>query len=504
MGADLLALVGVLEELRAVDAGELEMSAEALGRMLDTEEIAVLVNEERRRGSRVAAEREPCAQRLRHAGRQRPCARVVRLVLLEAQRAAIQVDVLHLQACRLADAGALAVQKAPEDAPAQRDRRASQQARVLVGVEARLRLRGAELREEAAGERVRREETAREDGHRHEPVQELRDVTARCGGHRRERAHDALGVVEREGCDGDAAGDRVDVAVETIDVLLDAALRLDVVGVHARELARGPELAELLESDLLRHRVATGDDLRLCAASADDLDRRDDVPERSPLAHRSTLQQRDDRVACDVPRGAQAHGQVGDELLALLGLLLGQLGVEREALAVVVADEDANVEPTGVVAEERSRGPAGHGGSLLPRFAAALTPAAARRRRGRCEAGLTEHRRCAAAVLGVVRRAPEVPGGRPRASSRAGSSRAMNAARPTRRSFPRRITGSGKVGTRTVVDPGACGVADTRLLRCWQLGRVRYEGLADEPTADAHGAAAKPPGVLEAEDPPSR
>ncbi|XXR55313.1 hypothetical protein WME83_36845 [Sorangium sp. So ce385] len=376
MGAHLLALVGVLEELRAIDAGKLEMSAEALGRVLDTEEIAVLVDEERRRGSRVAAEREPCAQRLRHAGRQRPCARIVGLVLLEAQRATVEVDVLHLQARRLADARALAVQEAPENAPAERDRGAGQQASVLVWVEAGLRLRRAELREEAAGERVRREEAAGENGHRHEPVQELRDVTARRRRHRRKRAHDALRVVEREGRDGDAAGDRIDVAVEPVDVLLHAALRLDVVGVHARELARGPELAELLECDLLRHRADAGDDLCLCAAFADDVDRRNDVPERPPLAHRSTLQQRDDRVACDVARGAQAHGQVGNELLALLSLLRRQLGVEREALAVVVADEDADVEPTGVVAEERSRGPARHGGSLLPRFAAALTPTA--------------------------------------------------------------------------------------------------------------------------------
>ncbi|MGK3986509.1 hypothetical protein WME99_25915 [Sorangium sp. So ce136] len=211
--AHLLPLVGVLEELRAIDAGELEMGAEPLGRVLDAEPLAVLVHEQRRGGGRVAAEREPGAQRLRHAGRERPGARVVGLVLLEAQRAAIEVDVLQLQACRLADAGALAVQKAPEDTPAQRDRRASQQARVLVRVEARLRLRGAELREEAARERVRREEAAGEDGHRHHAVQELRYVTARCGRHRRKRAHDALRVVEREGRDGDTTGDRVHVAV---------------------------------------------------------------------------------------------------------------------------------------------------------------------------------------------------------------------------------------------------------------------------------------------------
>ncbi|WP_437586785.1 hypothetical protein [Sorangium sp. So ce1000] len=227
-------------------------------------------------------------------------------------------------------------------------------------VETGFRLRGAELREEAAGERVRRDETAREDGHRHEPVEKLRDVAARRGGHRRERTHETLGVVEREGRDGPVAGDRVDVAVEAVDVLLHAALWLDVVGVHASELARGPELAELLEADLLRYRAAAGDDLRLCAAFADDVDRRDDVAKRPPLVYRRALQQRDDRVARGVARGPQPHGQIGDELLALLGLLLGQLGVEREALPVLVADDDADVEPTGVVAEERSGGHAGH------------------------------------------------------------------------------------------------------------------------------------------------
>ncbi|XXT95176.1 hypothetical protein WMF20_35655 [Sorangium sp. So ce834] len=432
MGADLLALVGVLEELGAIDAGELEMSAEPLGGVLDAEAAALLVDEERGGGGRVAAEGEPGAERLGHAGRERPGAGVVRLVLLEAQRPTVEIDVLHLQARRLADARALAVQEAPENAPAERDRGAGQQASVLVWVEAGLRLRRAELREEAAGERVRREEAAGEDGHRHEPVQELRNVTARRGGHRRECAHDALGVVEREGRDGDAAGDRVDVAVEAVDVLLHAALRLDVVGVHARELARGPELTELLEGDLLRYRATAGDHLRLCATPADDLDRLNDVAERPALAYRRTLQQRDDGVPRDVARGAQPRGEVGDELLALLSLLFGQLGVEREALAVVVANEDADVEPVSGVAEERSSGPAGHGGSLLPRIAAALTPGAARRRGGQPEADLTEHRRCAAPLLGSSSGSAPGARGRRDASSRAGSSRAINAARPTR------------------------------------------------------------------------
>ncbi|AUX35548.1 uncharacterized protein SOCE836_077420 [Sorangium cellulosum] len=90
---------------------------------------------------------------------------------------------------------------------------------------------------------------------------------ARSGRHRRERAHDTLGVVAREGRDRDAAGDQVHVAVEPVGVLLHAALWLHVVGVHAREFARGPQLAELLEGDLLRCRAVAGDDLRLCGAS---------------------------------------------------------------------------------------------------------------------------------------------------------------------------------------------------------------------------------------------
>ncbi|XXX73972.1 hypothetical protein WMF30_40630 [Sorangium sp. So ce134] len=45
MRAHLLPLVGVLEALRAIDAGELEVSAEPLGRGLDAEAIAVLVHE---------------------------------------------------------------------------------------------------------------------------------------------------------------------------------------------------------------------------------------------------------------------------------------------------------------------------------------------------------------------------------------------------------------------------------------------------------------------------
>ncbi|XXX33514.1 hypothetical protein WMF46_32245 [Sorangium sp. So ce117] len=96
MGAHLLTLVGVLEELRAIDASKLEVSSEPLGRVLDAEALAVLVDEQRSRGSRVAAQREPCVQRWSHAGGERPSARVIRLVLLEAQRTAIEVNVLHL------------------------------------------------------------------------------------------------------------------------------------------------------------------------------------------------------------------------------------------------------------------------------------------------------------------------------------------------------------------------------------------------------------------------
>ncbi|XXT88217.1 hypothetical protein WMF27_30165 [Sorangium sp. So ce281] len=60
MGAHLLTLVRVLEELRAIDASKLEVRAKPLGRVLDAEAFAILVDEQRSRGSRVAAQREPC------------------------------------------------------------------------------------------------------------------------------------------------------------------------------------------------------------------------------------------------------------------------------------------------------------------------------------------------------------------------------------------------------------------------------------------------------------
>ncbi|MDC0678251.1 hypothetical protein POL72_10940 [Sorangium sp. wiwo2] len=47
MGADLLALVRVLEELWTVDTGELEVGAKSLGGVLDAEAFAILVDEKR-------------------------------------------------------------------------------------------------------------------------------------------------------------------------------------------------------------------------------------------------------------------------------------------------------------------------------------------------------------------------------------------------------------------------------------------------------------------------
>ncbi|XXU33639.1 hypothetical protein WME93_32575 [Sorangium sp. So ce1000] len=47
MGADLLTLVRVLEELWTVDTGELEVGAKSLGRVLNAEAFAVLVHEQR-------------------------------------------------------------------------------------------------------------------------------------------------------------------------------------------------------------------------------------------------------------------------------------------------------------------------------------------------------------------------------------------------------------------------------------------------------------------------
>ncbi|XXT65666.1 hypothetical protein WMF14_33290 [Sorangium sp. So ce693] len=45
MGAHLLALVRVLEELRTVDTGELKVRAKSPGGVLDAEAFAVLIHE---------------------------------------------------------------------------------------------------------------------------------------------------------------------------------------------------------------------------------------------------------------------------------------------------------------------------------------------------------------------------------------------------------------------------------------------------------------------------
>jgi len=145
----------LLEDLGARDAGRAEVLAEAGGAGLG-DGAAKLVGEdgvvlgERAPGDGLA-DGAPGAQGRRDAWREGPGARVVGLVLVERDGAAVEVDITPGEGDGLAGAGALAVQVAVEDAPAEMDGGRREEARILVGVEPALRLGGALVGHEAAG-----------------------------------------------------------------------------------------------------------------------------------------------------------------------------------------------------------------------------------------------------------------------------------------------------------------------------------------------------------------
>ena len=122
--ADRLALRAPLEELGAVDAGELQMRAQ-LGAALPVAAVgdaaSRLVDEDERAAVRLPAELPPRDERARNARVECPCARVIALVLVERDRAAREVDVAPCQVPGLAPAHALAIQEAVEESVRERD-----------------------------------------------------------------------------------------------------------------------------------------------------------------------------------------------------------------------------------------------------------------------------------------------------------------------------------------------------------------------------------------------
>jgi len=120
----------------------------------------------------------PGDERIRHARRQCPRARLIRLILVEHDRAALQVDVEPRQSERLRAPHSLAVKEPIEDAPAKRDPRAREQARVFLGIEPPSGLVGPFVGHESGWQRVVRDEPHREHGHAANAVHELGNVAA--------------------------------------------------------------------------------------------------------------------------------------------------------------------------------------------------------------------------------------------------------------------------------------------------------------------------------------
>jgi len=334
----------LLEELGAGDACGAEVLAEA-GRASLGDGAAKLVGEdgivvgEPAAGDGLA-EGVPGAEGSHDARREGPCARVVGLVLVERDRASVEVDIAPGEGDGLAGTGAFAVQVAVEDAPAEMDGRRCEEARVLVGVEPTLCLGGPLVGHEAAGERTGREEAQREDRDGDHAVHGLRDLAARDrleGG--REGAHDGFGVVEREVRDEDVADHRDDVVLEVRDVRLDAALALDVVGVLGGQLAAGPAPGELGEGD--RGLRGCGALLGYGLAAAEGVSGPEDGVESLALPGRRALEEPAGDVGGGVLAGPEPGSERGQDGETVAGLGLGRACLQDEARPLVGADGHA-------------------------------------------------------------------------------------------------------------------------------------------------------------------
>jgi hypothetical protein len=304
--------VVALVQLGAFDSRALKLGAKAAGHVRGQDALAVDIHEQRivrpkLVAERLLPERDRRPERTRDVGPERPRAGVVGLVLVQLDRSAVEVGVGDVEADRLTRAASLAVEEAVEETQRERHVGASEELLVLVGVEVRLRFLGPVLRQEAPRQRVVGAEPKREHPEREHAVQEQREAAPRGGLLVRQRAHDALGVVQREALDRDAFEERVDVALESPAIEVGALLDLHVVGVEAREVARGPALADISERLRLR-RVCDGASL----ARAHGVDRAAHLVERLAFRCLARAEQEGPRDVNGYVHAAEALGEVGE------------------------------------------------------------------------------------------------------------------------------------------------------------------------------------------------
>ncbi len=155
--ADRLARGALLEELGTRDVREAKVVAERLHcvrPLARRDRLAGVVGEDERVGGRLAAELPPARERPHDVGLERPGARVVGLVRVEAHRSDIEVELAPRHVRELAPSRSLADRDAVEEAVHNVDLRAGHELRVLRRLEVRERLALRDARQEAGRQRA--------------------------------------------------------------------------------------------------------------------------------------------------------------------------------------------------------------------------------------------------------------------------------------------------------------------------------------------------------------
>ena len=331
VNADRLSRRASLEQLRAIDAGALEVrpklvrlvvprDGEHAPRGAASDRAAVVLRFGR------GEEDAPPGEGLRHVRPERPRARVVGLVFVQPHHAPGEVEIAPFQGFGLARSHAFPVEKAVQNAPRERHAGAREKGRVLARIEPRQRLSRSAERHPTGRNRVRREEPQREHRELDQAMHDVCDVLprrAREAG--RERREHRLCVIQRKQPVRHryVADHRQDVLFEAVTIDLVVALR-NVVGEARREIVAGPLPGELAEGRNLRRErrgLAPDECLDRCGT-------RRDVAR--PFAAREPFQERQRQR--QAPRGSQARREAGEKIAPLDRSGFGRDGwSEREA-----------------------------------------------------------------------------------------------------------------------------------------------------------------------------
>ncbi len=295
-----------LEELGALYPGALKRLTQLLGETLDAERAALaLVVDDFEDVPRLRMRLTPGGQRGEDTAIERPRARIVSLVLVKPDGPELEIDVAPLEACGLARTHAFTREHAEEHPSHERRLGFAEQGALFGRVEVRKRDVRSNLRQEPTWQRVLLDDAGRVDREAEHARHQLRDLPSRRRPQLRgQRAHDQVGVHQRERGQRHVLHVRVDVLLEPRLVVVGAGLDRDVVREEAMQFAARPPFAELSERE---PRKPAGIALRDLA--------RDDVRDRAP--HRGDplvvpLDARLDRLLD--PVGLVGGGERGDEL----------------------------------------------------------------------------------------------------------------------------------------------------------------------------------------------